>query len=59
MPQGRKIDFVPEEHVDFIFRIETTSVLGRAIARLITPIALFLMRLAYGVSRLFRRRRAT
>ena len=41
---GRKLEFIPETHTDFIFRIESDNRLVLFVARLLRPVAFLLFR---------------
>lgn len=60
MPDGRKLDFVPEQHTDFMFRVESDNRLVQFLVRLLTPIAHLLFRLWFWLQyRRHKPRRAT
>jgi hypothetical protein len=44
MPEGRKLEFIPEPHTDYIFRVESENRFVRSVAKLVTPVALVLIR---------------
>jgi hypothetical protein len=45
MPDRRKLDFEPEQHSDFILRVESDNRIVQFLVRLLTPIAHLLFRL--------------
>jgi cell division protein FtsW (lipid II flippase) len=49
MPDRRKIEFIPETHTDFIFRIEPENRGTRLLTWLLRPLAVLLMRVWFGV----------
>ena len=44
MPDPRKLDFIPETHTDFIFRIEPENRGTRLLTWVLRPLAVLLMR---------------
>ena len=60
MPHNRKLEFIPQTHTDYIFRVESENRVVRVLGWLITPVALVLIRLWFWLKyRSFWPRRAT
>jgi cell division protein FtsW (lipid II flippase) len=49
MPPNQKLKFIPQEHTDYIFRVESKNPVVRFVASLVTPVALVLIRLWFWV----------